>query len=48
MPLPDSSGRYCLTAEGIHAFSEEFRELKAYFRQLEESIRMSNEAASKK
>lgn len=48
VPKPDSSGRYCLTAEEMQALSTGIRELKTYSRQLEESIRIANEAASRK
>lgn len=48
VPSPDPSGRYCLTPEEMLALSEGIREMKTYSRQLEESIRIANEAASKK
>lgn len=48
VPEPDPSGRYCLTPEEIQALSEGIWELKTYSRQLEQSIRIANEAASKK
>ena len=48
VPEPDSSGRYCLTAEEIQSLSAGIRELKTYSRQLEESIRIANEAVAKK
>lgn len=48
VPEPDSSGRYCLTAEEMQVLSVGIRELKTYSRQLEESIRIANEAASRK
>ncbi|MCK6685944.1 MAG: hypothetical protein L6R30_26410 [Thermoanaerobaculia bacterium] len=48
VPEPDPPGRYCLTTEQMNALSQGIRDLRTYSRQLEESIRIANEAASRK
>jgi hypothetical protein len=48
VPEPDPSGRYCLTTEQMNSLAQGIRDIRTYSQQLEESIRIANEAASRK